>query len=311
VEATFGSGSAVDVTVVTFNSALDLPDCLDTIPAGCNVTVIDNASRDASVEIAKTFGANVVRNDRNEGFGAAANHGARLGRAPYLLFLNPDARLRPTTLDRLVAASETPGVAVVGAALYGEDGSSQTSWYPVPSPANTWIQLLHLTRFGAGRPRLPDVPSVVGAVMLVRRDVFEALDGFDERFWLYGEETDFCKRCRDRGWRVQLVKDAQAVHLGGGSGVGINDVVFEHNQLAAELIVAKYHGAIGLLAYRVGVVLNALVHVLALGARGARSADRRRWWRRIGGRQWRLLLRSPTRPDLSVGDRLRSQTADA
>lgn len=274
--------------------------------------VVDNASSDGSGEIARRLGAVVHQNERNLGFGAAANHGARLGSAPFVLFLNPDARLEALALDSLVDACSQPRVAIAGAQLLGADDEELTSWWPIPSWHNTWVQALGLARITRGRGTTePDVPSVVGAAMLVRREVFESLGGFDERFWLYGEETELCARCRDRGWRVVLESTARAVHPGGASGRDIHPVVFEHFQLAGELIIEKRQGRRAVLAHRLGVVVGALTHLAANAARRKGSPTENRRWRRVARRQLKLLWHSPTRADTGLAEQLRRANADA
>lgn len=302
----------VDVVIVTFNSEADLESCFGSVPAVERVIVVDNRSSDRSADIATRHGALVVRNERNAGFGAAAGQGAALGQATHILFLNPDARLQPGAVEALVRALEPPDVGVVGARLVDEDHGPLRSWWPVPSPGNTWVEALGLRRLGRARVQVgADVPSVVGAAMAMRRETFEALGGFDERFWLYGEETELCARARDHGLRVCLVDDAVVVHPGGASGRPIHPVVFEHFHLAGELIVEKRHGRRGVLLHRLGALTGALLHVAANLVRGRWRDGETRRWARVARRQARLLLRSPTRPDRSVGQRLRESAAGA
>jgi GT2 family glycosyltransferase len=302
----------VDVVVVTYNSSDDLGACLASIGAVERVIVVDNCSSDGSVAIAEAFGADVVRSDRNIGFGAAANRGAARGAADVILFLNPDARLQPGAVAALAGAVEAPDVAVAGGQLVDDELRPLRSWFPIPSPANTWAEALGLRRLFRRRPSpAGDVPSVVGAAMAIRREVFDALEGFDPRFWLYGEETELCARCTDRGWRVRVVDDAVVVHPGGASGRPIHPVVFEHFHLAGELIIEKRHGRAAVLSHRIGALTGASLHVLANAVRGRwRHADTYRW-RRVAARQARLLLSSPTRPDADGARRLRELQAGA
>lgn len=298
--------------VVTFNSGAELASCLAGVPRVASLVVVDNSSSDDSVPVARRAGAVILQNERNLGFGAAANQGARLGSAPFVLFLNPDARLETSALDALVDACSRPGVAIAGAQLLGDDGEELASWWPIPSWRNTWIQALGLGRTSRSRGRSGlEVPSVVGAVMLVRREVFECLGGFDERFWLYGEETELCARCQDQGWKVVLVPEARAVHPGGASGRDIHPVVFEHFQLAGELIIEKRQGRRAVLAHRLGVVVGALTHLAANAVRRKGSPTENGRWRRVARRQLKLLWHSPARADTGLAEQLRSAKADA
>ena len=288
----------LDVVVVTYESARHLRRCLAGLPAGTDVVVVDNASSDGSAELALALGARVVRNPGNLGFAAAANQGARLGRGDLVLFLNPDAALDPVSLDRLVAAvGDDDSVFAAGPRLRHPDGGDQRAWWPFPSASGTWIEALGLHRLRRAAPG-PDgsVPFVVGACLLVRRRRFEALDGFDERYWLYGEEADLCYRAARRGWTVRYVPEAAAEHVGGASGHAIGSLAFEHFQRGTEHFILKHHGRRALLAHRLGLLTGSLLRLplLCAGRRPAaasRLAVRRAATARLTG----VLLRHPTR----------------
>jgi GT2 family glycosyltransferase len=237
--------------------------------------VVDNASTDASAHIADSAGAHVLRNPANSGFAAAANQGAALGHAELILFLNPDATLEADDLGLLVRALDDPSVGAAGPRLVHPDGSEQRACWPFPSPLRTWREAFGLASAS------PDF--VVGACLLVRRDAFERLGGFDERFWLYGEETDLCRRLRDSGLRVAHVPEARAVHVGAASAGALGPATFEHFQRGAELFIRKHHGRAGLALHRVGLLVGS---VLRLPVRPAR--------RPIVARLLRELIRRPT-----------------
>jgi GT2 family glycosyltransferase len=292
----------VDVVVVTYRSAALLPSCLGPLPAGLPIVVVDNASDDGSAAVGARLGARVVRNTANRGFAAAANQGAAIGSAPIIVFLNPDAHLSPGDLSRLVQPFDNRAVGVAGASLRYDDGRPQQSWWPIPSPGLIWRQAFGLHRL---RPLHPDergdVPSVVGACMAIRRVAFDELGGFDEQFWLYGEETEFCRRARDAGWRVQLVAGAVAVHAGGASGEGMGTLTFEHFHRGAERIVLKHHGRLGLLSHRVGTLVWAAIRVVAFAFhRDQHSRTRNRAHRAM---VWRLVRQLLTHPLTLAGDR--------
>ena len=288
----------IDAVVVTYESAPHLPACLTALAAAANIIVVDNASSDGSVSVAREFGALVVRNARNEGFAAAANRGARLGRSDLLLFLNPDAILDRIDLDRLVASLE-PDRRLFAASprLYYPDGTEQQAWWPFPSPGGTWSEALGLHRLYP--PRLGPggrVPFVVGTCMLTRRRYFEALDGFDERFWLYGEEADLCYRARERGWGARFVPDARAWHVGGASGHAIGELSFEHFQRGAEHFILKHHGRTALFLHRLGLLTGSVLRLPPLYAsRGPTARPRLRRRQAMTARLATVLMRYPTR----------------
>jgi N-acetylglucosaminyl-diphospho-decaprenol L-rhamnosyltransferase len=287
----------VDVVVVTYESAGELAGCLTALPRQANAVVVDNASRDRSAELARELGALVVRNRRNRGFAAAANQGARLGRGDLVLFLNPDAVIRQPDLQRLVAVLEgDPRLFAVGPRLRRPDGSEQQAWWPFPSAGATWAEALGLRRLRPPRPEADGaVPFVVGACMLVRRRRFEALGGFDERFWLYGEEADLCYRAWRRGWRVAPVPDATARHVGGASGHHLGRLVFEHFQRGTEHFILKHHGGGALLAHRLGLLTGSLLRLPLLAVAGRASAARIATRRAVAARLATVLLRHATR----------------
>jgi len=290
----------VDVVVVTYQSERHLPRCLTALRRGASVLVVDNASTDRSADVAATLGARVVRNPENRGFAAAANQGARLGRADLILFLNPDAALRADDLDRLVSALDAdPELFAVGPRLRHPDGTEQRAWWPFPSPFATWVEALglHLLR---PLPRAADrAPGfVVGACMLVRRDVFEVLGGFDERFWLYGEEADLCRRAWGGGWHVRLAAEATADHLGGASGEQVRGLAFEHFQRGVEHFILKHHGRAALVVHRVGLLVGSVLRFPLLAGQsrsGPVATARLRHRRAVARRLAQVLVRHPAR----------------
>jgi glycosyltransferase involved in cell wall biosynthesis len=276
--------TTVDVVVVTHNSAAHLDDALAPLlasrPTGAaaqvaSVVVVDNASGDDSVARARHLGATVVAGRVNAGFAAAANRGAATGSGEVILFLNPDAAVEPEQLHRLVDDLVChPDCGVVAARLEGSGGPQRTAW-PFPSVAGAWREALGWDR-SEPRPAPGEIPGfVVGACFLVRRGAFEALGGFDERFWLYGEEADLCRRMRDGGWSVRIA-DAVASHVGGASATGIEDLVFEHFQRGSEHFVAKHEGPDRLWRFRLAEVVGSVVRAAAPGPASRRAYHRRR-----------------------------------
>jgi N-acetylglucosaminyl-diphospho-decaprenol L-rhamnosyltransferase len=288
----------VDVVVVTYQSAEHLPACLASVPAGCRPTVVDNASADGSASVAEALGASVIRNDANLGFGAAAGQGARTGDGELVLFLNPDAELAPGGLETLAAAFEAdPRLGIAGPQLSDPSGAPQRSWWPFPSPGRTWLEAFGIHLLVKDEPGPGQrVPFVVGACMLVRREVFEELGGFDPGFWLYGEESDLCRRAWDAGWEVRIVLEARATHVGGASGAGDRDLGFEHLHRGAETFILKHHGRAGLVAHRLGLLVGSLLRLPSLALRRTPDSPSRLAQRRtVVARMARTLATHPTR----------------
>jgi GT2 family glycosyltransferase len=203
------SESCFDVVLVTYNSAEVVADALRSIPKSAKCIVVDNASSDDSAEISEALGAEVLRQGANLGFGTACNIGARAGERPYILFLNPDARLEDDCLTKIaIAFDNIPELAAANPCIRGQDGLRY-------SPSHAILQ------GKSALPALPehdtDVVTLSGAVLAVRRAAFEFIGGFDERIFLYYEDDDLSKRLRDNGYRLRHLFEAKTVHLNGKS----------------------------------------------------------------------------------------------
>ena len=214
--------------------------------------VVDNASPDDSADAiaARAPWATLVRSPKNRGFASGANLGARLARGTWLLFLNSDARLVPGTLPRMLEAAgrlDRPGA--MGPRLIGPQGteSSVGRFY---GPWRDTVRAFRLYRIFPGWNlfedvhvrRLPSVTTevewITGACLLIRRDVFEGMQGFDEAYFMYVEDMDLCYRLRHDG-RINLyVPEAIAYHERGQSPRSDRRVVIEGGQ-APEYFVRK------------------------------------------------------------------------
>lgn len=232
------------------------------------IWVVDNASSDDSVaQIRARFPAvEIIESDKNLGFGAANNLAMERARGEYFLILNTDAFLESDALRELLnAANRYPRAAVVAPRVLNEDGSRQKSVWPFPTPAQSWSENLGLgwtiRRFA---PHLiqnhsPDdegeVPWAIGACLLVRRAAYEQVGGFDTRFWMYAEETDWQKSMRQCGWTIVFAPAAIVTHLGGASGAG-SARVSEEFYRSMENYTLKHHGASGLIVSRSALLLG-------------------------------------------------------
>jgi GT2 family glycosyltransferase len=225
--------SDIAIVIVTYNSADHIGGCLDAaLPTGADVVVVDNASSDSTVSKSTERGARVIANSRNAGFAAAVNQGFRATTAAYVLVLNPDATIL-AGLECLQAACESPGAAGAGGKLLGEDGQPQIGFMAraLPTPGSLIMEALLVNRIWPSNPtnrryRCMDlnyskslqIEQPAGAFLMIRRDVWQELDGLDERFYpLWFEDVDFCRRAIDAGRRFYFVPDAVARHTGGHS----------------------------------------------------------------------------------------------
>jgi N-acetylglucosaminyl-diphospho-decaprenol L-rhamnosyltransferase len=231
----------VGLIVVNFNTGEEAIACvasalhdLGAIPS--DTIVVDNASADGSAARLRADPAiQLIANETNRGFGAAINQAAKATPAPLLWILNPDCRVLPGAFRALSGVLERhPECAVAAPQLLNADGSVQASARGEPG---AWTGLFGrhglLTKFfpraAAARKNLPAadlvasgvesaaVDWVMGAAMLVRREPFDRIGGFDERYFLYWEDADLCRRLRDAGFTTRYVPAARVRHPGGAS----------------------------------------------------------------------------------------------
>ncbi len=285
----------LDVVIVTYNSASRLPKVLDSLPGDVQVTVVDNGSTDGSADVAEARGATVVRGSVNAGFASGCNRGAAFGHAKTILFLNPDAVIESDALERLVEVFYAdPQIGVASPRLVYTSGHKQRVQWPYPSAVGAWREALGLHPY----VEESDDGFVVGACFAVRREAFEAAGGFDERFWLYGEEADLCRRIEDLGWTIRRIPSAAAIHEGGASAGDDpveNRVVFEHFMRGGEHFVDKHGGRRALVSYRAANFVGSVGRgVLGVGRRSAEHRRRAsRMARTAVSRPTRVLLDSP------------------
>ena len=227
--------NSIDVVIVNWNAGNQLLDCISSIqqngmPFVTSTVVVDNGSSDGSdLTIKNIPGVKVINTGKNLGFGKACNLGAKYAKSEYLLFLNPDAALYSNSLNQALAFmqdSVNAQVGICGVQLVDEFGHISRSCTRFPSAKSFFLHAMGLDRF---IPKLGhfmsewdhsqtrQVDHVIGAFFLVRRKVFESLNGFDERFFVYLEDLDFSLRANHLGWQSVYLANIQAFHAGGGT----------------------------------------------------------------------------------------------
>lgn len=228
----------VSIVIVNWNAGTMLSQCLNSVQRALEffggigeAIVVDNASSDGSAKGLTFSGIDlrVIENSENRGFGAACNQGAEIARGKYLLFLNPDAVLESDSIAGALGAinsTEYGNVGVCGIQLIDESGCvarscarQPTVWHFVASslgldrlfPAASYV----MREWGHDSIRVVD--HVIGAFYLLRRDVFTAVGGFDERFFVYLEDLDLSVRLKAAGYLSLYFSGVQALHKGGGT----------------------------------------------------------------------------------------------
>ena len=206
--------SSITAIVVAYDSAEVLPACLAALAAeGVPAIVVDNASGDGGGEVARAHGASVIVNARNEGYGRANNQGVAASATPFVLIVNPDVEIRPGAIAALLAAAELyPDAGMLAPRIVEPSGRVFLQPRSLLSPP-------HLNR--SGTMPIPEgdacLPFLSGACLLIRRELFSSLGGFDPAIFLFYEDDDLCRRMRDAGHALVHVHEAEAGHGRGRS----------------------------------------------------------------------------------------------
>jgi N-acetylglucosaminyl-diphospho-decaprenol L-rhamnosyltransferase len=273
-EQTLAQDDVPDITVVVVNyNTGHLLDRLFSALAAARgdlriqTIVIDNASRDNSVEILRSKYPTVelIENAINVGFGRANNQAVSKIRGQYALLLNPDAFVLPDTLYKTLSfMQQNPRCGILGVKLVDENGSLQPSCRFFPTPWNVFLAGTGLHRFFPGtrlvddmswdHSRIRECDWVPGCYYLVRKEVVDQIGLFDPRFFLYYEEVDHCRRAHLAGWKVCFYPNTQVVHTGGESAktnAALTDAGRQVARLQVEselLFFRKHYGLPGLIA---------------------------------------------------------------
>jgi GT2 family glycosyltransferase len=279
----------VATVVVTHDALPWLEQCLESVRSTTTV-VVDNDSGDGTPDFVRArFPAVQVIEQENVGLGAGWNRGIEATGANFVLILNADAWPSEGSLERLVAfANSRPDAAVVGPRLQNLDGSLQRSVRGFPTVWRLATEYFFLRKL-APRSRLlnafyaggfehdevREAEVVMGACMLVRRSAIDEVGGLDESFFLFSEETDWCYRFRQAGWKVLFFPGAECVHVGGASHGGR---LFRENLRGQLRFLAKHSG--GRDAERARRLLRRACRLrgaLFRGERGRMYRDAARW----------------------------------
>ena len=274
--------SQVDVVVVSYNSHANLRACVESLSRldEVNVIVVDNASPDRSLEVVADLAVEAIPLARNAGFAHGCNVGTKAGSAPYVLLLNPDTKIDEESLRRLVGVLEANQAAgAVAPRIVSPRGELHHSLRRFPRLRSTYSQAFFLHRLvpralwademirrdeAYSRPGVHEWVS--GACVLVRRTLLEQLNGLDDGFFLYCEDTDLCLRIRQVGYEVHFEPTATVVHEGGASASRSSLL---HVAAASRVRYARKHRhRIAALLERVGIGLGAFTHML-VGRGGA------------------------------------------
>jgi N-acetylglucosaminyl-diphospho-decaprenol L-rhamnosyltransferase len=242
------------------------------------ILVVDNASTDRTVERASAHtGVRVIANRENRGFAAAANEGFRSTGAELVLLLNPDVTLR-TPVDSLMRACRESGLAA--GKLADKQGRAQAGFTirRFPTSGTLILEILGINRIWPRNPinrryryldldleQAGPVEQPAGAFLMIRRDVWSRLGGFDEGFHpIWFEDVDFCRRAALAGYEIQYVPSAWADHAGGHSVAQISEGCRAQYWYGSLLkYAAKHFGSIGYRGVCAAVVLGSFPRMVA------------------------------------------------
>jgi GT2 family glycosyltransferase len=227
----------ISVIIVSWNARRFLEECLDSLTRGVSrsfeVIVVDNASTDGSPEMVASGypWVTLIQTGENLGFSRGNNVGIKRSRGKYIALVNSDVNVSPGCLDRLASFLDNHSdVGMVGPKITYGDRRTQSSCRRLPSLWNNACEVFclnklfprsecfageHMFYFSYDHTR--EVEVLVGCFILARRDAVTQFGLLDENFWMYGEDIDWCHRCRQAGWKVMFYPCAEAVHYCGGS----------------------------------------------------------------------------------------------
>ncbi len=266
------------IIIVTYNSSKFIGKCLNSILStiksttySFEVIVVDNASQDETITILRQFPeVKVIENNENYGFSKANNIAVQNSNGNILFFINPDTVLQSTEVFRATYElfSTYEKIGAVGIKLLDENAKSFLSGF---SFEPWWSAFFSLVTLGFVDLRIVkdkkflikaqdsnhpiEVDWVSGGAMFVKREVFMEVSGFDEKFFLYSEDVDICKRIKDKGYRILYLPFIEALHFGSHSSKHLDNRIFVRNK-ALLLYASKHYNKWQYLLYKVGILVN-------------------------------------------------------
>ncbi|MBW4673528.1 MAG: glycosyltransferase family 2 protein [Desmonostoc geniculatum HA4340-LM1] len=226
--------NSVSIILVNYNGADVLVDCLNSLEKfiprdNYEIILVDNNSEDNSVSIVDDIFPNIklIKLPENVGFGAGNNVGAKVAQGKFLFLLNTDTILTSNILPHLIELmSANLNVGVIGTKLLFPDGSFQVSFSPkIGIKGEMEAKIIHDNAQNKNKLKIieqnfkdiKEVDIIVGAAFFIRADLFNLLGGFDEKFFMYFEESDLCQRVRNAGYKILYTPHASLIHIRGHS----------------------------------------------------------------------------------------------
>jgi GT2 family glycosyltransferase len=287
----------LSVIIVSWNAKKYVEDCLNSLyrsagPVETEIIVVDNASSDGTPEmIAGEFPeVRLIQNNQNLGFGKANNIGIRIATGRYVCLVNSDVIVSPGCLSFMVDyLSQNPTIGLLGPKMLGANGETRRSTMRFPTIWNSLCRALAVDSLfhdsplsggflarDFGHDEVRDVDILNGWFWMTHRKALDEVGLLDERFFMYGEDVDWCRRFHDRGWRVVFNPDAAAVHYGGASSHAAPVRFYIEMQRADIQYWAKHHGTAATMAYSLISCVYHTVRIIGHGAASIFSGSRRK-----------------------------------
>ena len=261
VETKMSDIPLISIIIVNYNNREYLGECLNSIrnfvSQPYEVIVVDNASSDESCDYLRNYhsAVKVICNSENIGYSKSNNIGAKHAVGSLLLLLNSDTRLE-TSISPALNEFKDPRLGVVGCRLSYGDGRCQHSIGYEHSPLRIFLSWLGLGKYHLVPSIFSRVDNnelhyqhdqvsvawVSGAFLMTRKQLWSDLDGLDERYFMYVEDVDYCKRVRNAGYRVAYTPDVRIVHYEGGGKEWIGSVALHNSMRSYLTYIGSYYG---------------------------------------------------------------------
>lgn len=266
----------ISIVIVSWNVQEYLRRCLNSLRADIDqilkneIIVVDNNSIDDTIAmLTRQFPeVKLIHNKHNLGFARANNQGIEISQGKFVMLLNPDTEVKKGCISTLISFLQSHDrVGVVGPRLLNLDGTVQASGLNFPSLANSLSGYFRLRREVTGAyfvhaSQPIKVNALVGACLLVRREVIDQVGGFDEDYFMYVEEADWCYRIRNRGWHIYYVPEAQVYHRKGGSARHLPLETYVRLRESRILFLLKHQGRMQAILLGLGYTINAFLKSL-------------------------------------------------
>lgn len=291
----------LSIIIVSYNTKKITLECVKSViqytkEVSFEIIIIDNNSSDESVSaIAKLNNSKIkiIQNTENKGFGRANNQGIKEAKGRYVLFLNSDTLLEGTVLDRMIMwMDERPDIGISSCKLLNKDHSVQGTggYFPTLPRVFSWMTIQDLPFVDSIiKPFHPmkeksfikgdtfytspkELDWVTGAFMLVRSEVFDSVSGFDNDYFMYTEEVDFCYRAKKKNWKVYYNPKWSIIHYGGASGTVEKSIAQEFE--GVKLFYQKHYSRLSYTLLRYLLMIGALGRIIVFGLKDGSSSAR-------------------------------------